>query len=115
MSSLGFGEVFRICNPTAKKFTWSNSLVQTRIDQIWISNKIKEGLKSSDIEEMDLITSSDHNLIWGEISTLSILEYNTQNLSKANMKKYSKKKNISDTKMLQKKTGKAIEVCWKIF
>jgi hypothetical protein len=84
MSSLGFGETFRICNPRIKKYTWSNGSTQTRIDQIWISSKLKEGLNNSDIEDMDLITGSDHNLIWGEINTSLVIETSTKNLSRAN-------------------------------
>jgi hypothetical protein len=66
--------------------------VQTRIDQIWVSRKVKEGLQRSDIEEMDLVTGSDHNLIWGDISTTSFLGYNSSKLRKTNLKKTPRRK-----------------------
>ena len=46
---------------------------QTRIDQIWITKDLKLGLKKSDIEDMELCTESDHNLIWAKISLDSVL------------------------------------------
>jgi exonuclease III len=83
MTSLGFGEVFRICNPSTRKYTWANSLFQTRIDQIWVSSRIKEGLLESDIDEMSLVTNSDHNLVWAKINTAPFLGLNTKNTRKS--------------------------------
>jgi ribonuclease HI/exonuclease III len=84
IQSLGYEEVFRRVNPTLKKYTWANKVVQTRIDQIWVSGGIKEGVLNSDIEEMYQITGSDHNLIWGEICTHSFLEFSVSSPSKTN-------------------------------
>jgi exonuclease III len=87
IQTLGYREVFRSMNPDLRKYTWSNGTVKTRIDQIWVSTRIKEGLQKSDIEEMDLVTGSDHNLIWGEMRTFSFLDYSIPNRSKANIEK----------------------------
>jgi exonuclease III len=84
IQSLGYAEVFRRVNPTSKKYTWANKVVQTRIDQIWVSGGIKEGVLNSDIEEMNQVTGSDHNLIWGEICTHSFLEFSVASPSKTN-------------------------------
>jgi exonuclease III len=92
IKSLGFAEAFRVCNPYVRKYTWANSSVQTRIDQIWISSKVKEGLTESDIEEMSLVTGSDHNLVWGRINTASFISYDSRNRSKANIRNIPKRK-----------------------
>jgi transposase len=92
MRSLGYEEVFRSCNPTARKYTWSNGITQTRIDQIWVSNRIKEALEKSDIDDMSLVTGSDHNLLWGSISTNSFLDLSPKNRSKANIKEIPKRR-----------------------
>jgi hypothetical protein len=92
MKSLGYEEVFRSCNPTVKKYTWSNSKTKTRIDHIWVSNRIKEGVQKSDIEEMDIVTGSDHNLIWGSISTAPFLGFENRNLSKLNIRNTPKRR-----------------------
>ena len=73
LEKVGFIETYRCCNPQGGKFTWKNSKTQTRIDQIWIPKDLKLGLKKSDIEDMELCTESDHNLIWAKISLDSVL------------------------------------------
>ena len=56
-------ETYKYCNPQGRKFTWKNSKTQTRIDQVWISKDLRLRLQKSDIEEMESVTESDHNLI----------------------------------------------------
>ena len=73
LKSLGFVETFRACNPEAKKFSWSNSRSATRIDHIWVSESLSRTLRQSDIEEMDMVTQSDHNLVWAEVGLEEIL------------------------------------------
>src|SRR5205814_2352317 len=73
LKSLGFVETFRACNPEAKKFSWSNSRSTTRIDHIWVSESLSRALRQSDIEEMDMVTQSDHNLVWAEVGLEEIL------------------------------------------
>ena len=41
---------------------------------------------------MDLVTGSDHNLIWGELCTAPFLEFRSLNRSKANEKNIPKRK-----------------------
>src|SRR5205085_4507393 len=73
LKSLGFVETFRACNPEAKKFSWSNSRSATRIDHIWVSESLSRTLRQSDIEEMDIVTQSNHNLVWAEVGLEEIL------------------------------------------
>lgn len=55
-----FQDSFRTMYPKAKKFTWSNGETSTRIDQIWVSEELSCGLFDTEIQEMDIYTSSDH-------------------------------------------------------
>lgn len=73
LRNLGFVETFRACNPMTEKYTWSNGKSASRIDYIWISEGLEGLLRQSDIEEMELVTQSDHNLVWVEINTRGLL------------------------------------------
>ena len=44
-----------------------------RIDQVWVSKDLRLGLQKSDIEEIELVTESDYNLIWAQIKLDLIL------------------------------------------
>jgi hypothetical protein len=75
LGKVDFIETYRFCNPKGGKFTWKNSKMQTRIDQIWISKELRAGLQKSDIEEMEFYTNSDHNLIWAQLELTPVLRY----------------------------------------
>ena len=50
-----------------RKYTWNNNTttqlsVKTRIDQIWASQNWAYDTMYSDIEDMDLISNSDHHM-----------------------------------------------------
>jgi ribonuclease HI len=89
LRSLGFTETFRKCNPETKKYSWSNRNFATRIDYIWISEGLTEWLEDSDIEEMEGITQSDHNLVWARISLKGII--GTQRASTGDSRKATQK------------------------
>ena len=67
LSKIGFTKIYKYCNPQGGKFTQKNSKIQKRIDQVWISKDLRLGLQKSDIEEMESVTESDHNLIQVQI------------------------------------------------
>src|SRR5260363_146613 len=83
-------DTFRKMNPKIKKFTWSGQDQKTRIDQIWISNALLTGLLNSDIEEMDVITGSDHSLVKVDISVTHLMS----GMSKSNTKRKEYKRTI---------------------
>ncbi|CAG8844006.1 613_t:CDS:2, partial [Gigaspora margarita] len=56
-----FIDIYRYWNYESKKFTWSNGYIATRIDQIWISENLKDRIEKVEIEEIETITGSDHN------------------------------------------------------
>ena len=41
----GFGDMYRICNPELRGYTWAGHDVQMRIDQIWITEDLQPGLE----------------------------------------------------------------------
>src|SRR5690242_5331563 len=55
-----FANAFRTIYPKSRKYTWSNGDTSTRIDQIWVSDKLSYGLFDAEIQEMDVFTNSDH-------------------------------------------------------
>src|SRR5260364_215704 len=83
-------DTFRKMNPKIKKFTWSGQDQKTRIDQIWISNALLTGLLNSDIEEIDVITGSDHSLVKVDISVTHLMS----GMSKSNTKRKGYKRTI---------------------
>ena len=62
-------DTFRKLHPISKKFTRSNEIVKSRIDYIWISNKLRKGLLQCNIIEADNITNSDHSLVTAKLLT----------------------------------------------
>lgn len=87
VEKLGFVESFRYCNPKTKKFTWSNGRSKTRIDHIWISKELRMCAKQSDIEDMCLVSGSDHNLVWLTINTYELLRYKKKTRNKESIPK----------------------------
>ena len=83
-------DTFRKINPKIKKFTWSGQDQKTRIDQIWISNALLTGLLNSDIEEMDVVTGSDHSLVRVDISVTHLIS----SMNKSNNKRKGYKRTI---------------------
>ena len=60
---------FRYLHPNMKKFSRLNSIVNFKIDYIWLSRELGQGLVYCDIIEADTITGSDHSIV---VATLSI-------------------------------------------
>src|SRR5260363_96856 len=83
LTNLDCINTFRKMNPKIKKFTWFGQDQKTRIDQIWISNALLTELLNSDIEEIDVITGSDHSLVKVDISVTHFIS----GISKSNIKR----------------------------
>ena len=62
-------DIFRKLHLYKKKFTRSNDQVKSRIDYIWISKDLGQGLISCKITESDTITNSDHAIVSASIAT----------------------------------------------
>jgi len=62
-------DTFRKLHPYEKKFTRSNDQVKSRIDYIWISKDLEQGLISCKITESDTITNSDYAIVSASIAT----------------------------------------------
>src|SRR5438876_4068121 len=62
-------DIFRKLHLYEKKFTRSNDQVKSRINYIWISKDLGQGLISCQITESDTITNSDHAIVSASIAT----------------------------------------------
>src|SRR5437868_5490897 len=62
-------DTFRKLHPYEKKFTRSNDQVKSRIDYIWTSKDLGQGLISCKIMDSDTITNSDHAIVSASIAT----------------------------------------------
>src|SRR5205085_5007705 len=62
-------DIFRKLHPYEKKFTRSNDQVKFRIDYIWTSKDLGQGLISYKITESDTITNSDYAIVSASIAT----------------------------------------------
>ena len=60
---------FRHLHPNVKKFSRLNSIVNSRIDYIWLSRELGQGLVYYDIIEADTITSNDHSIVVATLLT----------------------------------------------
>ena len=80
-----FKDSFRIANPRSKEFSWTNGESSTRIDQIWMTEKLASGLIDAEIQNMSNCTNSDHGAAvaklelnhitaWHKVSKLKKLE-----------------------------------------
>jgi len=62
-------DTFRKLHPYEKKFTRSNDQVKSRIDYIWVSKSLGQGLISCEITDSDIITNSDHAILSANMIT----------------------------------------------
>ena len=62
-------DTFRKLHPYEKKFTRSNDQVKSRIDYIWTSKDLGQGLINCKITDSDTITNSDHAIVSASIAT----------------------------------------------
>ena len=62
-----FKDAFRLANPEAREYSWSGHGTESRIDYIWLSEDLANGLSESEIQNMDVCTSSDHNAVLAKI------------------------------------------------
>ena len=62
-------DTFRNLHPYEKKFTRENDRVKSRIDYIWVSKELGQGLTYCDILEADVVTNSDHAIVIAKMLT----------------------------------------------
>ena len=56
-------------HPYKREFTWSNGKTCSRIDYIWASRELSQGLIDCKITEADYITGSDHKIVQAQFTT----------------------------------------------
>ena len=54
----------------------------TRIDYIWIIQDIKSFILDRNIDEIEIVTDSNHSLVWIQLDKSGILEKNRQRTKK---------------------------------
>jgi exonuclease III len=69
LDSSDLEDVFRKVHPYEKVYTWSNNESSTRIDYIWASSRLSQGIIDSRIIESSCITGSDHSFVFAKLST----------------------------------------------
>ena len=67
MKKQNFTDTYRDMHLTSQKYTWSNKKAATRIDYIWVLEKLASGLQRANIKETEGITESDHKIVIAEI------------------------------------------------
>ena len=91
LQRVGYAEAYETINPQIFKPTWTNYKSCSKIDHIWLDPEIKGLVMDSDIEHMDLVTGSDHNLIWTKLLLSPI--FHTNSIAEQR-KKYSGQRKI---------------------
>jgi len=67
MKKQDFSDTYRDMHLAKQQYTWSNEEAATRIDYIWVSDRLATGLQKAEIEEAEEITESDHKIVKAEI------------------------------------------------
>ena len=62
-------DAFRKLHPYEKAFTRANNSVKSRIDFIWLTKNLAQGLMYCDIVNTDTITNSDHAIVIAKVIT----------------------------------------------
>ncbi|CAG8660891.1 46397_t:CDS:2 [Gigaspora margarita] len=58
-----------------KDFTWTNGLVETRINLIWISDDLLANITSTEIQDIRMYAESDHKIVTAQIRLEYLLEH----------------------------------------
>ena len=71
-------DTYRALHPNDRKFTWSSTrcaeqTISTRIDHIWVSPNWIHDITYANIDDADLITGSDHNIVICQLHTGTII------------------------------------------
>ena len=93
MISFNFIDVFRSSKPDSRKYTWSspsNKDIQTRIDFIWASPNWQDYIINGDILAADIITESDHSIVFSHFDVSTII----RNFNRAQLKRNGNKRRI---------------------
>src|SRR6185295_6622656 len=62
-----FADTYREMHPTRQEYTWPSKEAVTRVDYIWVSERLASGLQEEEIEDVEEITESDHKIVIAEI------------------------------------------------
>ena len=83
-----FKDAFRLINPESKEVSWSSRGSGSRIDYIWITEELANGLYEAEIQLMDICTNSDHNAVVAKIELDHLITpYSAAKIRKENMKR----------------------------
>ena len=69
LESSGCEDVYRKIHPYKREFTQSNGKICSRIDYIWASRELSQGLINCKIIDADYITGSDHKIVQAQFIT----------------------------------------------
>jgi len=69
LESSTFEDAFRKIHPYKKEFTWSNGKLSSRIDYIWASKNLSQGLIKCEITGAECIIGSDHKIVSAQFIT----------------------------------------------
>ncbi|CAG8672809.1 156_t:CDS:1, partial [Paraglomus occultum] len=83
-------DTYRTINPESKEFSWSSRDSSSRIDQIWITEDLSYGLYDAEIQEMDICTNSDHNVVLAKLD----LKHLIATWSSADLKRLGQQRTI---------------------
>ena len=72
-------DTYRYLNPHHKDYTWQRDEVSSRIDYIWIGEEMSDFLNEATIEDINLITGSDHKIVTASLEVNKILRYGKLN------------------------------------
>ena len=104
LESSSYEDVFRKIHPYKKEYTWSNGSSSSRIDYIWASRELSQGIIKCKISDAEYITNSDHKIV----SAQFITGFSLKNRSLACSKRLKGKKRVL-------KIDKVTEEDWKAY
>ena len=80
-----FKDSYRLLNPESKEFSWSSRNLGSRIDQIWITEELADGLYEAEIQEIDVYTNSNHKAAVAKMNLNHLIEvYRAAEIKRAN-------------------------------
>src|SRR5205085_10478914 len=104
LENSNYEDTFRLIHPYKREYTWSNGRSNSRLDYIWASKDLSQGIIECKISDAEYITGSDHKIVL----TQFITEFRQKSRSNACTKRMKGKKCIL-------KLEKATEEEWEAY
>ena len=83
-----FKDVFRLINPESKEVSWSGRGSGSRIDYIWVTEELANGLYEAEIQLMDICTNSDYHAVVAKIELDHLItSYSAAAIRRGNFKR----------------------------